>query len=417
MSNPYFRLLAVLFLLVPRAGFAQSEGDPFAAAQAAWDRRDYPVFLQHMGRLVDHVGKQPALLLDMARAHALSGDTTAALTVLRDLAAMQLPYRLRKDTAFASLHRSPTFGRVTAQMERNAQPALRSQAGFVVRDRALIPEGIAYDPATKSFFVGSLAQRKIIRVDARGMAKDFTQPGQDSLLAVLGLRVDVSRRLLWACSGSSQTGRSGLFAYDLKTGRLARKYLLADTTTKHLLNDLTILENGELYVTDSEGGTVYTLDAAQDRLVVYNPQIRFIYPNGITHLPGARLLYVAHFGGVAVIDLATKQTRPLAAPATVPLFGLDGLYCHENTLIGVQNGIEADRIVRYALGDGGRSVTAIRVLENNHPSFNIPTTGVLAGKSFYYIANSQLRSLQPDGSLKDPEKLKDVVVLQIPLQD
>jgi hypothetical protein len=263
MTHRYHRLLTWLLLFAARAGFAQSEGDPFGAAQAAWDRRDYPVFLQNMGRVVDQVGKQPALLLQMARAHALIGDTAAALTVLRELSAMQLPYRLQKDTAFASLQASPAFGRVAAQMARNAQPSLRSQAGFVIRDRALIPEGIAYDPATKSFFVGSLAQRKIVRVDAKGLARDFTQPGQDGLLAVLGLRVDVPRRLLWACSGSSRTGRSGLFAYDLKTGKLARKYLLHDTTTKHLLNDLTILENGALYVTDSEGGTVYTLDPAR----------------------------------------------------------------------------------------------------------------------------------------------------------
>jgi hypothetical protein len=128
-----------------------------------------------------------------------------------------------------------------------------------------------------------------------------------------------------------------------------------------------------------------------------------------------RLLYVAHFGGISVIELSTRETKPLAAPETVPLFGIDGLYFHENTLIGVQNGIDADRIVRFMLAPDGRSVTALRVLENNHPGFNIPTTGVLAGKSFYYISNSQLRNLQPNGSLKDPEKLKDVVVLQIRL--
>ena len=417
MTNPYARLLFVLFCLIQLPGHAQSEGDPFAAAQAAWDRHDYPVFLQYMHRVVNSVGRQPSLLLHIARAQALSGDTAASLTVLRELAAMQLPYRLQKDTAFASMQKSPAFGQVATQLARNAQPALRSQAGFVIRDRALIPEGIAYDPATRSFFVGSLAQRKIVRVDAKGQAKNFTEPGQDSLWAVLGLRVDVPRRLLWACSGSSQTGKSGLFAYDLKTGKLARKYVLTDTTTKHLLNDLTILENGELYVTDSEGGTVYTLSRGQDQLVVYNPEIRLIYPNGITHLPESRLLYVAHFGGISVIDLTAKEAKPLAAPPTIPLFGIDGLYFHENTLIGVQNGIEADRIVRFKLADGGRAITAIRVLENNHPSFNIPTTGVLAGKSFYYISNSQLRNLQPDGSLKDPDKLKDVVVLQIRLQD
>ncbi|MBD0259989.1 MAG: hypothetical protein ICV83_30085, partial [Cytophagales bacterium] len=82
MRNPYAPLLALLLCLIPGAGFAQSDGDPFAAAQAAWDRRDYPVFLGHMGRLVSHVGRQPALLLDLARGHALAGDTAAALTVL-----------------------------------------------------------------------------------------------------------------------------------------------------------------------------------------------------------------------------------------------------------------------------------------------------------------------------------------------
>ena len=255
MTNPYARLLFVLFCLIQLPGHAQSEGDPFAAAQAAWDRHDYPVFLQYMHRVVNSVGRQPSLLLHIARAQALSGDTAASLTVLRELAAMQLPYRLQKDTAFASMQKSPAFGQVATQLARNAQPALRSQAGFVIRDRALIPEGIAYDPATRSFFVGSLAQRKIVRVDAKGQAKNFTEPGQDSLWAVLGLRVDVPRRLLWACSANFQTGRSGLFAYDLKTGKLARKYVLADTT-KHLLNNLALLENGELYVTDSEGGTV-----------------------------------------------------------------------------------------------------------------------------------------------------------------
>jgi hypothetical protein len=126
---------------------------------------------------------------------------------------------------------------------------------------------------------------------------------------------------------------------------------------------------------------------------------------------------VAHFGGISVIDLNTRETKPMAAPETVPLFGIDGLYFHENALIGVQNGIDADRIVQFTLGNGGRAVTAMRVLENNHPGFNIPTTGVVAGKSFYYISNSQLLNLQPDGTLKDPEKLKDVVVLKIRLGD
>ncbi len=408
-------ILIAFFLLTWLSGNAQSGADPFAAAQAAWDRRDYPVFLGHMQGLVEQVGRHPSLLLLMAKAHALSGDSTSALTVLGQLAAMQLPYRLEKDTSFVSLGDSPTFRRITAQLSRNAQPALRSQAGFVIRDKGMIPEGIAYDPGSRRFFVGSLARRNIVQVDAKGLAKNFTESRQDGLWEVLGLRVDAKQRILWACSADENTGESGLFKYDLKTGKLIKKYILEDTTTKHLLNDLTLLENGAIFLTDSEAGKLYTLDRVQDKLVVYNPQIRLIYPNGITHLAEGQLLYVAHYAGISVVDLLSGDITPLASPETVPLFGIDGLYFYENTLIGVQNGIEAERIMQFTLAPSGKTVTSARVLENNHPTFNIPTTGVVAGKSFYYISNSQLRHLQPDGTLKDPEKLKDVVVLQIKL--
>jgi hypothetical protein len=415
MRPLYHYLLTTLFFLTGLTGFAQSEADPFAAAQVAWDRRDYPVFLDHMQRLVDQVGRQPSLLLLMAKAHALAGDSTASLHVLEQLAAMQLPYRLEKDTSFAALHDSPAFRRITAQLSRNAQPSLRSQAGFVIRDKGMIPEGITYDPGSRRFFVSSLARRNIVQVDARGLSKNFTEPRQDGLWEVLGLRVDAKQRILWACSADEKTGESGLFRYDLKTGKLTKKYVLEDTTTKHLLNDLALLENGDIYLTDSEAGTLYTLDREQDKLVVYNPQIRLIYPNGITHLAEGRLLYVAHYAGISVVDLLSGEITRLASPETVPLFGIDGLYFYENTLIGVQNGIGAERIMQFTLAPSGKAVTAARVLENNHPSFKIPTTGVIAGKSFYYIANSQLRHLQPDGTLSEPEKLKDVVVLQIKL--
>ncbi len=229
------------------------------------------------------------------------------------------------------------------------------------------------------------------------------------------MKVEPQKRLLWVCSADEKTGRSGLFLYDLKTGGLIRKYVPEDTTRKHLLNDLTILENGDIYLTDSEAASLYRLDRQTGKLEAVNPQTKLIYPNGITHREEGRLLYVAHYGGIVVMDLLLNQTTPLTSPPHITLAGMDGLYFHENTLIGVQNGIGSDRIVQFFLSPEGKSVTGWKVLENNHPNFRIPTTGVIAGKAFYFIANSQLRNLQPDGSLTSPETLKDVVVLQIKL--
>jgi hypothetical protein len=48
--------------------------------------------------------------------------------------------------------------------------------------------------------------------------------------------------------------------------------------------------------------------------------------------------------------------------------------------------------------------------------FDIPTTGVVVGDWFYFIGNSQLPMLEDDGTIKNPEKLKEVVILKLSLK-
>ena len=59
------------------------------------------------------------------------------------------------------------------------QTSAPGTVAFRIADPELIPEGIAYDPATKTFFVGSTYKRKIVAVDAAGKTRDFTKEGQD----------------------------------------------------------------------------------------------------------------------------------------------------------------------------------------------------------------------------------------------
>ena len=80
-----------------------------------------------------------------------------------------------------------------------------AEVAFRIADPDLIPEGIAYDPKTRTFFVGSTFKRKIVAVDAAGRARDFTTEAQDGIFGVLGLRVDADRRILWAISAPATT--------------------------------------------------------------------------------------------------------------------------------------------------------------------------------------------------------------------
>jgi hypothetical protein len=132
----------------------------------------------------------------------------------------------RKEVAAIATGRAPD-GVVWAATRASSG---RSRIAFTIPEKDLIPEGIAYDPVTKSFFVSSTHKRKIVRVDAGGRCTDFTSEAQEGLAGVVGMRVDARRRLLWAVSSdagedmpmknmvAAERDRSAVFKYDLRTG-------------------------------------------------------------------------------------------------------------------------------------------------------------------------------------------------------
>ena len=128
-------------------------------------------------------------------------------------------------------------------------------------------------------------------------------------------------------------------------------------------------------------------------------------------------LYVADFQtGLSLVDLATKAALPLPHPANVSPHGIDGLYADESGLVAVQNGAGRDRIVRYRLSPAGDRIEGMDVLESRNPLFRLPTTGVVAGNDFVYLANPNLEALDDDGRLKKDAHLEDLVVLRLTLR-
>src|SRR5687768_15158028 len=79
----------------------------------------------------------------------------------------------------------------------------QSEVAFKIADPDFIPEGITYDPSTKTFFLGSTFKRKIVAIDAAGKVRDFTTEAQDGIYGVLGMRVDPKTRTLWAISSNA----------------------------------------------------------------------------------------------------------------------------------------------------------------------------------------------------------------------
>jgi hypothetical protein len=57
-------------------------------------------------------------------------------------------------------------------------------------------------------------------------------------------------------------------------------------------------------------------------------------------------------------------------------------------------------------------IESFRVLERAHPAYGEPTLGTLLDHVFYYVANSPWSAYDADGELKQPELLKETVVLK-----
>lgn len=306
----------------------------------------------------------------------------------------------------------------------------RSQVAFKIEEGDLIPEGIAYDPRARIFYVGSTYKRKIVGVNEKGVARDFTGEAQDGLLGALGMKVDVKRRLLWVVSsnaggampgkglGRDCLGCSAVFKYDLRAGRLVKKYVLSNQPNVHFLNDLTLNSRGDAFITDTVTGDIYLISRRKDELELFTSLGQKAFPNGVDLSGDEKHLFVAAAGGIQVVDLRDKKARTLKLPDGASPVVIDGLYFYKGSLIAIQPFADQRKVVRYSLDEGANAFTKVEVIEPEHPLFQQPTTGVIVGGDFYYIANSQLqlfRSLYKPDAAYDKDKLRGVVVLRVRL--
>jgi hypothetical protein len=253
------RSLGVLALLHASVALAQS--DPvlnsraeYTLAVRAYETHDYAGFLQHARAAQALRPTHGGVTYALASALALTGDTAGALEVLRHFARLGYAASVAADSDFASLRHSSAFTQVVAQVAKNHDPIVQSRVAFTLPQPDLLTEGIAYDPIQRVFYIGSVRHRKILRVSSTGAVSDFVTAQRDSLWAPMGMKVDPARRALWVAVAarpqmlgynSADSGRSGLFRYDLKTGKLTGRYLIRPDGAYHVLGDLTIGKRGD----------------------------------------------------------------------------------------------------------------------------------------------------------------------------
>jgi hypothetical protein len=429
-SISIFRIALFFALVLPLLGYAQLMPDStnilrafsyYRKATGALRSKDYNGYAIHLKEVNHHLPFHAGILYNLTQALVLSNKNAEALSSLGVLARMSVYYDVARDTVFSSLHEDLQMAEIQKQFELNNRPLITSTRAFELNELDLAAEGMAYDSKTQSFYVSSIHKRKIIQIDSKGDPKDYSVPG-DSLLGVYGLKVDTKRRWLWACNiavpqirdlAKLKAKPSFLCAYDLETGKLVHKVALS--TRGSQVKDLAIGPDGTVYFTDMGENVVYqyrvgTLPQPITRQGVLGD------PLGIACSPDGRFLFIADYlQGILRLEIATQHLDLLAPPQGKTLQGIDGLYFHDGTLIATQNGLKPERVIACSLNHPLDKITAIRILESNHPDYAWPTLGVISGNSFFYIANSQWSNFSNSGEIVNTAKSRNTFILKLTL--
>lgn len=423
-----------LVLGLAGGGPLRAQDDPVVASRAAYQNaiaayntRDLRAFLRYATEASRLRPTHGGAVYALASAHALLGDTAGAVAALHRFAALGYAANVAADSDFARLRSVPAFVAVRRELERNATPIAPGRPAFTLPERDLLTEGIAYDSVTRMFYVGSVHHGKILRVDPRGGGRvtEFVAARAGGLWAPLGMRVDPKRRVLWVASAAvpqtrgyapADSLRSGLFRFDLETGKPTGRFLVADDGKPHALGDVLISSTGDVYATDSRAPSIYRVRAGADRLERFVESPLLLSAQGLALDPDERTMYVADYArGILRVNLATGEVVPVPAPDDVLALGIDGLYRVGRALIGIQNGVRPYRVARFSLAPDGERIDSVTILERARPDYAEPTLGVVVGGELFYVANSQWEQFRDDGGIEAPAELQRPLVLRLRL--
>jgi DNA-binding beta-propeller fold protein YncE len=152
--------------------------------------------------------------------------------------------------------------------------------GIQLSGIGIAPESLT-STSNGTIFVGT-ATRKIYRADASAQtAVAWTEGPGDGPRSIFGVFADERTQVLWACAGSVPATSSELYAFDLNTGELKRRYPLP--TSGGICNDIAVSSDGTVFATDSTNMQVLRLRSGARRLEVWAGATpgTFGEPNGI----------------------------------------------------------------------------------------------------------------------------------------
>ena len=388
----------------------------------AFEEKNHQQALNHF-RTADQLrpGHQ-IILFQLARAYGYNLKNDSAAACLQRALATKVDFDL-SDSAFLDM---PQLPNLLSLQKSLMSPVNNSSTVLSIKERDLHLESLAYHPKSDRLFLGSVRKQKILWVNLKegSDAPIHEFKSTDNLWSVFGMKVHGSH--LWVCTVNTpymqnqdtlRLQQSAILKFDLESDQLIKRYDLPEDQKPHWFGDLTVAPDGTVYISDSQANTVYRISPHKDHLEPFFSDDRFLSLQGLDLDPEQGHLYLADYvTGPYVLELKTKTLYPVTCNnPQVSLKAIDGLYFYQGNLIVTQNQVVPMRVSRLKLDTTNKTVASVTYLEKANPWLNEPTLGVIIGKEFYYVANSQWGGYDQAHQPKPWDQLQDIKIFKLAL--
>jgi len=210
---------------------------------------------------------------------------------------------------------------------------------------------------------------------------------------------------------------SAVFKYDLRTGKLIKKFEPENPSLQLILGELTINTKGDVYTSDSKNNLIFKVNESTGKLEQFYSSDEFWNIQGITFSDDGNYLFIADYvRGIFRLSIDDMKLIQLTKDFDLSLKAVDGLSYYNNSLIAIQNFIKPMRVTQYRLNKEQDKLISATIIDQAHPAFNEPTLGSVYDNTFYYVANSQWSGYDKEHNIKPDKDLQDIVVLKVDLK-
>lgn len=405
---------------------ANEIGKLLKLAQIARKDKDYISLIKVLKKAVTLKPFTPFFRYQLAEAYALNDNKTESFNELIGIQKQGFYFDIGNNPNLANINTYPVFKYIKENMDANNKHFGEGSTVFKI-DKSfsgLLFESIAYNPKETSMLMGSLRDGRVIKIKNNGEIVTLipeSKGGKTGPWSAIDMAVDSQNDVLWVASAAvsqfsklnkESIGRSGIFKYQLSTGKLLKSFLIPENKLPSMIYSMTLTPKGDIYFVDSEKNVALRISKGSDQISLAFTTKKYKALRNIASDDTGNIIYLSdEDDGIIILNLLNQEVYTLPNTETLNLTGIVDLIYDDNGLIILQNEIKPERILRLALNKSKFVIENIFPIEVANPLFNSISKAVVVEGGLYYIANSQTTKTNPFGGLLKGQEWEDMLVL------